>query len=247
MLRCTVALVVLVMAIVIEGGELAPVRVGVSKASWENLPGVDGQNHSLSDLAEKKLVVVVITCNHCPIAMEYFQRLKEFSEKFCGPESDVALVAISLSSMETDKLDRMKELAKRESFNFPYLRDESQAIGKQLGATVTPQFFILNESRTLVFRGPWDDQVNSSKVKFRYVEDAVNALRIGNAGPSRALCRQPIGRFASALLSLQQCGREKRAILRWTLLKTTLRGSCNLFRPASHGCQPVPPLALSNL
>jgi len=182
-LRLAIGLVLLFVISGVHAAESANVLVGKAKPTWENLPGVDGKNYSLMDLADKNIVVVAITCNHCPIALEYFGRLKEFSQEFCGPRSDVALVAISLSSLETDKLERMKELSQRESLNFPYLRDESQAIGKQLGATVTPQFFILDKSRRLVYRGPWDDQVNQTKVKTRYVEDAVKALRSGKAPP----------------------------------------------------------------
>ena len=147
---------------------------------WENLPGVDGKLHSLKDLGDKEIVVVAITCNHCPIAIEYFDRLKEFVSEVAGPESDVALVAISVSDKESDKLEPMAEFAERQGFNFPYLYDESQKVGKQLGATVTPQFFVLNSERKIVFKGPWDDNVNPTKVANSYVRSVVAAIRDGN-------------------------------------------------------------------
>jgi peroxiredoxin len=183
-LRNVLMLGIVLLAAASHGSEPASAKIGQAKPSWQNLPGTDGKKYSLADFAAKKVIVVAITCNHCPIAMEYFERLREFCSTHCGPQSEIALVAISVSNMESDKLDRMKQLAERESFNFPYLYDASQAIAKQLGAVATPQFFVLNEERTLVYRGPWDDQVNRAKVKVRYVEDAVNALREGRSPPA---------------------------------------------------------------
>lgn len=169
---CVVALI----SPLCQGAEPAKVIVGKAKASWSDLPGVDDQRHSLGDL-KQDVVVVAITCNHCPIAVEYFSRLNEFVA--AHKENSVGLVAISLSNWEADKLPRMKQLAEREGFAFPYLHDESQQIGKDLGATVTPQFFVLNRDRTLVYRGPWDDNLNPTKVKNHYVEDAVKAALQG--------------------------------------------------------------------
>lgn len=157
--------------------------VGEAKPGWENLPGVDGKNHSLAELSSRDVVVVAVTCNHCPIAAEYVDRMKQFAKKRCGDDSKVALVAVSVSQFETDKLPRMKEAAKRRGFNFPYLYDESQEIARKLGASVTPEFFVLDKQRTLVYRGAWDDNVNEASVKQRYVELAVDALLAGNAPP----------------------------------------------------------------
>ena len=156
-----------------------PAAVGTVRANWTDLPGVDGKRHSLADLASKDVVVVAITCNHCPIAIEYYDRMKEFVKRKCGPDSKISLVAISVSDVETDKLPRMKEMAERKKFNFAYLHDESQQTAKQLGAIVTPQFFVLNKDRVLIYRGAWDDNVNQSLVKTRYVEEAIAAALAG--------------------------------------------------------------------
>ncbi|MFM9116707.1 MAG: thioredoxin family protein [Planctomycetota bacterium] len=148
--------------------------------NWKDLPGVDGKRHSLADLEPAKVVVVVITCNHCPIAMQYYDRMKAFvrqqQERAAGR---VALVAISVSDLETDKLPRMKEMAQRQQFNFPYLQDASKGIVRQLQATVTPQCFVLDQQRAVVYRGAWDDSVNPARVTNRYVEDAVTAVLAG--------------------------------------------------------------------
>lgn len=158
-------------------------QVGQAKIAWQDLPGVDSRSHALADLAQREVVVVAITCNHCPIAIEYYGRMKEFARSHCGSDGKVALVAISLSDLETDRLPRMKEMARRQRFNFPYLHDETQQVGKLLGATITPQFFVLDRSRTLVYRGAWDDNLNPSKVARQFVPEAVAALLAGKKPP----------------------------------------------------------------
>jgi peroxiredoxin len=162
-----------------------------SAIAWRDLPGVDDKQHSLADLADREVVIVCVTCNHCPIALEYFERLKSFASEHCQKDDKAALVAVSVSHLEADKLDRMKVLAERQGFNFPYLYDESQAIGKALGATHTPQFFVLDRERRIAYSGPWDDNINATKVKTRYVEDALAALLAGKA-PAVAKAK-PIG------------------------------------------------------
>lgn len=164
--------------------EVPTVRIGETKPTWIGLIGTDGKPHSLADFAEREVVVIAVTCNHCPIAIQYYDRMKAFAQRHAGPDGKVGLVAISVSNLETDKLPRMKEMHTRRRFNFPYLYDGSQEIARNLGATVTPQFFILNKDRVLVYRGAWDDSVNESWVKVRYVEDAVAALLAGKTPPT---------------------------------------------------------------
>jgi peroxiredoxin len=154
------------------------VKLG-TRVSWKDLPGVDGKKHSVSDLRDKDVVVVAVTCNHCPVAREYHARMNDLARRYASRGSKVALVAVSVSDEETDKLPRMREVAARGGFNFPYLYDESQALGRHLGATTTPQFFVLDARRRLVYRGAWDDDVNPANVTKRYVEDAVKALLAG--------------------------------------------------------------------
>lgn len=166
-----------------SSAEPPKIEVGRAQIAWQDLPGVDGQSHALADLADRDVVVVSITCNHCPIAIEYYGRMKEFVRRHCGSEGKAALVAISLSDLETDRLPRMKEMARRQGFNFPYLHDATQQVGKDLGATITPQFFVLDRNRTLVYRGAWDDNLNGTKVKARYVESAVMAVLDGKPVP----------------------------------------------------------------
>jgi peroxiredoxin len=144
-----------------------------SPVTWADLPGVDGRTHSLADLKDKPVVVVAVTRNRCPVAVSYFQKMNEFATA----DPAVALVAINLE--EADDLDGMRDVARDRGFKFPYLRDAGQDVGRRLGATATPEFFVLNRDREVVYRGAWDDGLPPGKVKVRYVEDAVNATLAG--------------------------------------------------------------------
>src|SRR5438270_12527563 len=96
--------------------------IGDAAPAWSSLPGVDGKTHSLADLKDKDVVVLVITCNHCPVAVAYEDRIINFAKKYAsGSDSKVGLVAINVNKNETDSLPRMKERAKEKGFNFPYL------------------------------------------------------------------------------------------------------------------------------
>ena len=158
------------------------VSIGDTAPTFSNLPGVDDKKHSLADYKDKDVVVLVITCNHCPVAVAYEDRIVELTRKYApDPSSKVAVVAINVNNIPQDRLDKMKERAKSKGFNFPYLYDESQKIGRALGATVTPEIFVLNKERKIVYTGSLDDSQNASRVKHKYVEDAIDATLKGEA------------------------------------------------------------------
>lgn len=145
-----------------------------------SLPGVDGKMHSLGEYKADALVVV-ITCNHCPVAVAYEDRLIDFTKKHvAGSGGKVQLVAINVNNLEADKLPKMVERAKEKGFNFPYLYDESQEIGRALGASVTPEFYVFNKERKLVYTGAMDDNNNAGAVKTNYLEPAVKAALSGS-------------------------------------------------------------------
>src|SRR5262249_49015213 len=156
--------------------------------SYAGLEGVDGETHALTDLKDKDVVVLCITCNHCPVAVAYEDRIIAFSKQYCGADSKVAFVAINVNNNDADKLPRMKERAQEKGFRFAYLYDPSQKIGRELGASVTPEFFVLNKARKVVYMGAMDDEMNPEKVKHRYLEDAVKAVLKGEA-PAQAETR----------------------------------------------------------
>src|SRR5262249_41673922 len=149
--------------------------VGDAAPEWTGLEGVDGKKHSLSDLKDKDVVVMVITCNHCPVAVAYEDRIIEFTKKHAGPDSKVALVAINVNNNEEDKMPAMQNRAKSKGFNFSYLYDPSQKVGKDYGASVTPEFFVLDKARKIVYMGALDDNLKPDMVKTNYLEAAVTA------------------------------------------------------------------------
>lgn len=158
-------------------------NVGDAAPTWKDLPGADGQKHSLADLADKDVVVTVFTCNSCPYAVDYEDRLIEFARQHAGPESRVALVAINVNRIEEDQLPAMKARAAEKGFNFPYLYDESQEIARRFGALRTPESYVLDKERRIIYMGAMDDSPDIRKVRLKYMEDAVAAALEGKPAP----------------------------------------------------------------
>lgn len=154
-------------------------NVGDPAPIWKELPGTDGKKHSLADLKDKDVVVVVFTCNSCPIALDYEDRIIAFGKKHAAAESKVAVVAINVNTIPDDRLDKMKIRAEKKKYNFPYLYDETQKIARDFGATYTPEFFVLNKERKVVYMGAMDDKNNESEAKVQFLEPAVAALLQG--------------------------------------------------------------------
>lgn len=157
--------------LVLDIGDPAPV--------WKKLPGVDGKEHSLDDLKKKDVLVVFFTCNSCPYAVDYENRVVAFAKKYGEKNSKVGLVAINVNLVEEDLPPAMKKKAEEKGFKFPYLFDESQQIAKDFGAGFTPEFFVLNKDRKIVYMGAFDDSPNADKVKKKHVEAAVAAALTG--------------------------------------------------------------------
>jgi peroxiredoxin len=185
MIRLLPLLVILLGATLVSSLGAAPgkfnkvLTVGDPAPAWENLEGTDGKKHSLADLKDKAVVVVVFTCNSCPVAQDYEPRLIAFAEKHCGPESRVALVAINVNTNKDDALPAMKVRAEKRKYNFPYLYDPSQQIARQYGAMFTPEFFVLDKNRKVVYTGAMDDKAPPGEPKTLYLEAAVAAALAG--------------------------------------------------------------------
>jgi len=167
-----------------SGGEFNPDKsIGDTAPAWTDLPGTDGKKHSLGELSGKEVVVVAFTCNSCPYAVDYQQRIIDLAAKYSGDESKVAVVAINVNAVPADSFEKMKERAEEAKFNFLYLFDESQQIAKEYGAGRTPEFFVLNKDRQIVYMGAFDDSTKVNDVKKHYVEDAI-AATLGGEKPT---------------------------------------------------------------
>lgn len=154
-------------------------EIGDKAPEWKDLQGTDDKKHSLQDLEDAAVVVVCFTCNSCPYAVDYEERLVALQTKYSDAKKKVQLVAINSNVIPSDRLDKMKERAAARKFNFPYIQDETQEVAKAYGAIYTPEFYVLNEDRRIIYRGAMDDSTNADKVKVRYVELAVEAALAG--------------------------------------------------------------------
>lgn len=151
------------------------------KATDFKLKSVDGKMYSMSDYKDVKGFIVVFTCNHCPFAVKYEDRVIELAKKY--KSKGYVLLAINPndpSVVPEDSFEKMKERAKEKGFTFPYLFDEGQKIFPQYGATKTPHVFLLDKNLIVKYIGAIDDNVDdASAVKVHYLENAIAALEKG--------------------------------------------------------------------
>lgn len=149
-----------------------------------SLMNIDDEMVSLADFPEAKGYIVTFTCNHCPYAIAYEDRIIALDKKY--KELGYPVIAINPNNpeiAEDDSFDKMKVRAQEKGFTFPYLFDEGQKIYPQYGATKTPHMFVLEkteEGNRVAYIGTIDDNYeDESAVTERYVEDAVDALLKG--------------------------------------------------------------------
>jgi peroxiredoxin len=152
-------------------------NIGDSAPAWKDLVGVDDAKHALADLKEHPVVVVVFTCNTCPYSVDAEDRMIALQKAY--HERGLRLVAINANKVEADLLPAMKERAKEKQFPFPYLHDPTQEIARKYGATYTPEFYVLDQQRRVVYMGSLDDSADGRNVSMRYVELAVEAVLAG--------------------------------------------------------------------
>ena len=167
-------------AVIARAGEL---KIGDAAPTFSGIIGTDDKEHAMKDFASAKLVVLVFTCNHCPVAQAYQDRLLGLQKDYKA--KGVQIVAVNVNNIDADKLDKMKERAKEKKFEFPYLYDASQKIGKDYGAKVTPHVFVLDKNRKLAYVGAIDDNMDEKKVKKHLLHDALDALLAGKEPPEK--------------------------------------------------------------
>ena len=148
------------------------------------LKNTDGQWVSLNNYPDAKGFIIVFTCNHCPFAKQYPQRLNALSNKYKA----LGIPLLAISSTDTlmyaeDTYDKMIEIAKQNHFDFPYLQDNTQSVGKKFGAQKTPHAFVIWKENTLwkiKYSGAIDDNGGEpNNVIHDYVSEAVNSLLDG--------------------------------------------------------------------
>lgn len=131
-------------------------KAGDTAPDFELL-GTDDQKHSLNDYNNYKGILIIFMCNHCPYVKAKVDALNELYEK-CG--KDIAIIGINSNDSTDypeDSFDAMKQTAKEKGFRFDYLVDETQEIAKKYGAMCTPDPFLFNSQKQLVFHGKIDN------------------------------------------------------------------------------------------
>jgi len=153
-----------------------------AKAPDFDLQGVGGRNHSLSSFKDKPILVIIFSCNHCPYVVAYEDRMISIQRDYAA--KGVQLVAINSNDEKEypeDSFPEMVKRAKQRGFNFPYLRDETQAVVTAYGAVCTPHVFAFDRARILRYRGRIDDSKDPVKVASPDLRNALDDLVGGGA------------------------------------------------------------------
>jgi peroxiredoxin len=172
--------------------EVRPLALGAAAPDFK-LPGVDGREHRLSDFAAARVLVVIFTCNHCPTAQAYEDRIIKLHADY--KDKCVAIVAINPNDPLAVRLDElgytdlgdsfedMKLRAKDKKFPFPYLNDgKTQRTARAYGVLATPHVFIFDQARKLQYVGRIDD-AEVKTVKSHDARNAIEALLAGKPVP----------------------------------------------------------------
>ena len=150
------------------------------------LMNVDGKKVSLSDYKDAKGFILTFTCNTCPFAVAYEDRIIALDKKYASKGYPVIAIMPNNTDVKPgDNMEAMKARAESKGFTFPYLLDDGQKIYPQYGATKTPHMFVLEktgEGNVVRYIGAIDDNYkDASAVKEKYVENAVDALLSGKS------------------------------------------------------------------
>lgn len=172
------------------GQQTHPILPLGSPAPNFSLEGVDGKVHKLGDYANSPVLVVIFTCNHCPIAQVYERRIEQLYEDYS--KKGVAVVAIQGndpkairideldSSDVSDTLDDMKIRVQYKHLHYPYLYGgDTQAVTRAYGPQATPHVFIFDKDRLLRYEGHFDNSYRIEMVKTHDAQNAIDALLAG--------------------------------------------------------------------
>ena len=198
--RLLCLLLLTLVAMPVLGAEEGPPTLSIgARAPDFCLPGIDDQTHFLKDYASSKVLVLVFTCNHCPTAQLYENRVKKLADDY--RDRGVALVAIEPNPPDavrldemgytdvSDSLEEMKIRAAHRHFNFPYLYDgATQKVTRAYGPTATPHVFIFDATRHLRYEGRVD---NNPREPYVTQHDARSALEALLAGKPVAVPKTP--------------------------------------------------------
>ncbi len=159
-----------------------PVSPGIGDVAPDfNLKNVDGAMVQLSGMKDTKGTIVIFTCNTCPYAKAYEERIVALHQKYATLGYPVVAINSNDKNVQPgDSYDKMQSLAKDKRYPFAYLYDETQEIAQSYGALKTPHVYVLDNNRVVRYMGAIDDNSEeAADVKEKYVENAVDALLAG--------------------------------------------------------------------
>jgi peroxiredoxin len=154
----------------------------IESAPAFDLPGVDGRNHTLDEYADATIIVLVQSCNHCPYVLAWEGRIDALAREYA--DRGVRFVAVNSNDAEAypaDSFDAMVEHAREARYSFDYLYDESQEVARALGSERTPEAFVFDADRRLVYHGAVDDNREEADVTTSYLRGALDAALAGEA------------------------------------------------------------------
>jgi peroxiredoxin len=148
--------------------------IGASAPAHE-LPDTEGNRHALHE--DGATTVVVFTCNHCPYALAWHDRLASVADDY-----DVRFLAVNPNDAErypSDSYEAMQKRVAEEGWSFPYLRDEDQEAARSFGAKTTPDVFVLDGEGRLRYRGAPDADHRDPSQEAAWLREALDALLAG--------------------------------------------------------------------
>ena len=151
-----------------------------------DLPGVDGRNHSLDEYGQAPALAIVWSCNHCPYVQAWEGRMIEIQRDYA--DRGVRLVAINSNDTDhypEDSFPQMQARARAKGFSFDYLYDEDQSVARAYGPERTPEVFLFDGERRLVYHGAIDDSRDVRSVTRHYLREALDAVLAGREPPVR--------------------------------------------------------------
>jgi peroxiredoxin len=152
-----------------------------SPACEFSLSGVDGIKYSLNSFKDKRVLVIIFMCNHCPYVKAVLSRLIDLQTNVSGQGAQlVGINSNDAARYPDDSFDNMKKIARENKISFPYLFDETQLTAKAYDAVCTPDIYLYGEERTLLYRGRIDDNwKESEKVTKRDLQSAIESALAG--------------------------------------------------------------------
>ena len=154
------------------------IELGSKAPNFKLVNTIDNKLISSNDLYKKKGVLIMFICNHCPFVIHVIDEIVNISKEY---ENNISFIAISSNDVinyPDDAPELMKKLATDKSFNFPYLYDENQDVAKAYDAACTPDFFLYNYEKKLIYRGQLDDSRpgNEKSIDGKDLRNALDCL-----------------------------------------------------------------------